>query len=240
MSNLTGTDSGDSIDMNERSFITLWEREKAENVAEETTLSRGERTRLSIMDAALELFIANGYAGTSMRQIARSAHIALGGIYNHFTGKEDLFRALVGERIPYPQVIGVLKDVPTTTGPQMIWEALKGIYTLGVDYTASFALMITDMREFEGKTMRIMAQEVMPELGTFLARARAAGGLREDVDLFVAMRTFISMMIGFMVTDMVAYKGDEPLLPGLPQGQEVRDGILDVLLYGLARAEGEA
>ena len=30
--------------------------------------------------------------GTSMRQIAAQAGIALGGIYNHYESKEDIFR----------------------------------------------------------------------------------------------------------------------------------------------------
>lgn len=208
-------------------------------MAKETTLSRGERTRLAIMDSALELFIANGYAGTSMRQIARSARIALGGIYNHFGSKEELFRALVEARVPYPAIVDILESVPTTTGPQMFRDAFNRIYEITTDYTDAFALIITDVREFEGATMRVMAQEVMPKLGAFLMRAHQAGGLRPDVNIFAAMRTFISLMIGFMVTDMVAYKGDEPLVPGLPQGKAVRDGMIDVMLHGLAQPENE-
>ena len=50
--------------------------------------SRGERTRAEIIQAAHDLFIQQGYHGTSMRQIAGQAGIALGGLYNHFESKE--------------------------------------------------------------------------------------------------------------------------------------------------------
>jgi AcrR family transcriptional regulator len=53
--------------------------------------SRGERTRTEIIHAACRLFLQNGFHGTSMRQIAREAGIAVGGIYNHFAGKEQIF-----------------------------------------------------------------------------------------------------------------------------------------------------
>jgi AcrR family transcriptional regulator len=51
------------------------------------SLSRGERTRETILDAARQLFIQQGYHGTSMRQIASQAGIALGSLYNHFPNK---------------------------------------------------------------------------------------------------------------------------------------------------------
>ena len=45
---------------------------------------KGEHTRGSIINAAHSLFANQGYAATSMRQIAEEAGLALGGIYNHF------------------------------------------------------------------------------------------------------------------------------------------------------------
>ena len=54
------------------------------------TLTKGERTRQTIEEAAYELFLENGYSATSMRQIAERAELALGGIYNHFSGKEEI------------------------------------------------------------------------------------------------------------------------------------------------------
>ncbi|MCE7861481.1 MAG: TetR/AcrR family transcriptional regulator, partial [Chloroflexi bacterium CFX2] len=59
------------------------------------TPTKGEVTRLAIEDAAVELFIEQGYHATSMRQIADRAGLALGGIYNHFASKEEIFEAIV-------------------------------------------------------------------------------------------------------------------------------------------------
>lgn len=54
----------------------------------EETITRGERTRTEILQAAYNLFMLKGYHGTSMRQIAQETGIALGSIYNHFSGKD--------------------------------------------------------------------------------------------------------------------------------------------------------
>ncbi len=43
-------------------------------------VSKGELTRASILEGAYQLFLQQGYHGTSMRQIAEEAGIALGGI----------------------------------------------------------------------------------------------------------------------------------------------------------------
>src|SRR3954451_20182253 len=50
----------------------------------------GGRTKLRIRTAASELFFEQGYAATSMRQIADGAGVRVGSVYNHFANKEDL------------------------------------------------------------------------------------------------------------------------------------------------------
>ena len=40
------------------------------------TLSKGERTRQAVMEAAYELFLEQGYAATSMRQIAQANNMS--------------------------------------------------------------------------------------------------------------------------------------------------------------------
>jgi AcrR family transcriptional regulator len=65
------------------------------------TVKKGEATRLTIENAAIQLFLEQGYHATSMRQIARGAGVALGGIYNHFSSKEQIFDQVLIEKHPY-------------------------------------------------------------------------------------------------------------------------------------------
>lgn len=58
-------------------------------------LTKGERTAMRIMDVAEDLFAAHGYEGTSLRQIAGGAGIKEPGLYNHFTGKQALYEAVL-------------------------------------------------------------------------------------------------------------------------------------------------
>ncbi|GEM_PF-2900145 len=52
-----------------------------------------------IRESALRLFSQHGYAGTSMRMVAKDAQSSLGSIYYYYEDKEALFRSLVEEAI---------------------------------------------------------------------------------------------------------------------------------------------
>ncbi len=58
-------------------------------------------TRARIITAAMELFAARGYSGTSIGEIEAAAGLAprSGGLYKHFASKEELLEAALSERI---------------------------------------------------------------------------------------------------------------------------------------------
>ena len=61
--------------------------------------SRRERrlaqTRLTILNAAGTLFLTQGLHSTTMAQLAEQADVAIGTLYGHFDGKNDVYAALV-------------------------------------------------------------------------------------------------------------------------------------------------
>ncbi len=59
-----------------------------------------------ILNGAMQEFLAHGYAGTSMDQVAATAGVSKATVYSHFGDKEGLFGALV-QRLAqekYPQI----------------------------------------------------------------------------------------------------------------------------------------
>lgn len=52
------------------------------------------KTRTTILDAAIELFAAQGVSSTTLAQIAKQASVTRGAVYWHFDNKEDLLLAL--------------------------------------------------------------------------------------------------------------------------------------------------
>lgn len=55
---------------------------------------RGLQTRDRILARAAEVFLANGFHGTSLDTIAKAANASRATVYQYFAGKEDIFREL--------------------------------------------------------------------------------------------------------------------------------------------------
>src|SRR5579883_2424727 len=53
-------------------------------------MSKGEATRKMIVERAAPLFNQQGYAGVSLSEIMRVTDMEKGGIYNHFSSKEEI------------------------------------------------------------------------------------------------------------------------------------------------------
>ena len=65
-------------------------------------LSRREAqalTRRRVLEAAAEVFGEKGFRAASLNDVADRAGHTIGAVYSNFAGKDELFRALMGERI---------------------------------------------------------------------------------------------------------------------------------------------
>jgi AcrR family transcriptional regulator len=60
---------------------------------------RARQTRDQIIDSARELFLADGYAATTVTAIAAAAHVSVETIYKGFGGKPGLVRAIVDKAL---------------------------------------------------------------------------------------------------------------------------------------------
>ena len=58
-------------------------------------------TKEKILEAALDLFSKNGYAGTNMRELMGSIGYAKSSTYRHFESKEEIWNTLLDEMIAY-------------------------------------------------------------------------------------------------------------------------------------------
>lgn len=75
-------------------------------------ISRSEskaRTRQRLISEAERLFVEQGYAATSLEQIAQAAEVTKGAIYGHFASKEELLLAAI-EATPAPSYAQLMDD----------------------------------------------------------------------------------------------------------------------------------
>lgn len=70
-------------------------RNDADEVGDKHSLSKGERTRLQLIEIAIQQFGRHGYRGTSVSEITRAAGLTQAASYAYFSNKEALFRHAV-------------------------------------------------------------------------------------------------------------------------------------------------
>ena len=197
-------------------------------------LKKGDLTRLAIEDAALELYMDQGYHATSMRQVADRAGLALGGIYNHFKSKEEIFEAIIIDKHPYKKILPIILE--SSEG-----ENLEGFLKSAMDVIIKelgsepyyMKLMLIELVEFNGKhgasLLKIIAPEILP---VFERLIKSRKDLRVTNPAML-LRSFIGMILSYFITGMlISDSVIEKLMPKNPVDVQV-----DIILHGLLKSE---
>ena len=128
---------------------------------------RKEARPAEILDAALEQFVARGFAATRLDDIAKRAGCTKGTIFLYFANKEELFKALVREYI-VPRIQLAEQVVEQHEGPvrdllekvlRSRWEGLVNSQLSGLP-----KLMFSEAGNFPD-LVRFYHEEVVTQIG---------------------------------------------------------------------------
>src|SRR6478735_3390062 len=78
---------------------------------------QAEQTRVEILDAARRQFATNGYAATSVKEIAAEAGVSVQTVYDSIGSKAELVRRLNDQIDSEARVFEIAMTVPTETDP---------------------------------------------------------------------------------------------------------------------------
>lgn len=200
----------------------------------ESELSRGERTRAVIIDAAARQFISRGFSGASMRQIAQEAGIALGGIYNHFGSKEDLFTAVVAAKHPLNQIAPLLAEVEGRDAENLLREGARRILGVLEKDQSLLRLVFIELVEFDGQHVPALFEHLFPNVQAFVQKLLAMPGKFKPYAPMTLARAYVGMVLSQAMIDL--------LLRDLPLPEEggSLDDIMDIFMHGaLQTAESD-
>jgi TetR/AcrR family transcriptional repressor of mexJK operon len=172
------------------------------------TFDELERRKRKIMHVATSLFVRDGYAGTSLVDIAKGAGVATRTVYQHFGDKESTFRHVMFAR----ETAAVF--APPEIGPQ---DTLFDILVKAANYIHEVSLRPTTV-----DLMRLTISESrrFPELTKKLTdatysrfRANVKGifdelvkrGLVNDTDSALSAAIFVDLILG--TTPLLVYAG---------------------------------
>ena len=191
-----------------------------------------EAVRRSILDAARELFVSEGYPNVSIRKIAERIEYSPASIYSYFPSKDDIFFALAEEGF---RLLGTpLKAAsltPHTLDPlDRIRAIFWRLYEFSRDQPQYFALMFVDRsvprinREYERFQF---VQDMRRSLIAEIQRCIDLKSLPRAVDPMVAFRLLSSGVLSVALARLCDRLG-----PGENADDLARDA-LDVMLAGL-------
>lgn len=157
------------------------------------TKEEAELTRCSILDAAEQVFHAQGVAGTSLQDIAEAAGVTRGAVYWHFKDKADLFNAMM-ERVCMP--FEESSDAVESASPELALKRLREhfAFLLGRTQTDEQVRRVfsiaTQMVEYNGELAQVRERRLQWQADhvALLEQALAAGRKAGDVTTTVPLR----------------------------------------------------
>jgi AcrR family transcriptional regulator len=195
------------------------------------TVKKGEATRLAIETAAMQLFLKQGYHATSMRQIADHAGLALGGIYNHFSSKEEIFEAIIVDQHPYKKILPLILEVQGETAEEFFGNAFRIIINELGEQPEFMNLMFIEIVEFKGKHGSVMLREIGPKILPVFERVIKTRKDLRVTNPAVLMRSFFGMIVSYFVTEMVISNSViQKLMP-----KNAADAYVDIFLHGILK-----
>ncbi|MEA3439309.1 MAG: TetR/AcrR family transcriptional regulator [Chloroflexota bacterium] len=196
-------------------------------------LNRGERTREQIIQAAHDLFVQQGYHGTSMRQIANHASISLGGLYNHFDSKEEVFKAVFVDYHPYHRVLPILLAVQGESVETRVRHAAFQMRQAIEDDPDFMNLMFIEVVEFKSAHASKVFEVVLPQ-GIEVVE-RIVGDQQDEtreIPALMLIRSFLGLLFSYFLTEII-FAASAPS----EFRENAMDYLVDIYLHGILEVE---
>lgn len=184
---------------------------------------RREATRQKLFNAAIELIAEQGFAATTVDQIAEHAGVAKGTVYYNFASKAALFSALLEYGID--RLATTLAEAAADKPPLDALEAVVGAELSFIGEREAFArVLIAETWRTGGNwqdAARMIRERPLGVITKILDDAVAAGDLRPDLDTAMAS----SAVFGMVLTVALDWRA---LQPAKPQA-EVHNTLMNLL-----------
>jgi AcrR family transcriptional regulator len=149
---------------------------------------KGEKTRLRILQAARDLFHAQGVAATSPDQVIEASETGKGQFYYYFESKEGLVHAVLQN---------YLEEMRAGKNPVHFeitqWKELERFFFAHLEMQQSFRMTrgcpfgtigngVTEKDELIRQDLNLIFEVMKANLAAFFIREKAAGRMSQDAD----------------------------------------------------------
>jgi AcrR family transcriptional regulator len=196
----------------------------------EDLITKGGQTRQAIIEAAHALFIEQGYHGTSMRQIARRAGLVVGGLYNHFGSKEEIYSQVLLAYHPYRQILPILQAAPGETVEELVMNASR-LFDAELGRRPDFMkLVFIELSEFKGAHASLLFSTIFPQVAPLLERFQDRQGELREVPLQVVLLSFLSTFFAYFLSHYFIMASEIPSIK-----ENSIEQFMDIFLHGIIK-----
>jgi AcrR family transcriptional regulator len=177
-----------------------------------------EAVSRSILDAARDLFVAEGYQNVSIRKIADRIEYSPAAIYSYFPSKDDIFFALAedGFRLLFaPECPGEAAIAETSEPIDGVRAAFWHFYRFSRTHPEYFALMFVDRSVPRITNLRerfSFLSSMKERITTLIREAVDKGQLPQGTEPHTVFRILSTAMVGAAVVQLSARfaPGEDP------------------------------
>jgi TetR/AcrR family transcriptional regulator, cholesterol catabolism regulator len=155
-----------------------------------------DETRKALIDSALALFGAKGYATTSVQEITEAAGVTKGAFYHHFESKEELLRLIHDEFLDNQLALlrGALDSSDDAAG--RLRELLKALLASSAKYQSNVTVFYLERRHLTGaqfKEIKRKRDEFDQLFRQVIERGVSDGTFRDDLDPRIVSLAILGM-----------------------------------------------
>jgi AcrR family transcriptional regulator len=184
-------------------------------------------TRESILEEATRLFGAQGYTGTTMRDIAAAVGVLPGSLYAHIDGKETLLLEIVEAGIGRFLALGNAVAAGSSHPEERLRQLIKGHVAIVAQNAERTLVVFHQWRYLTGANLsRLLEERRQYEaiMTTVVEDGRRAGIFNPELDL----KTSVLGLLGALNWTAEWYRPDGP-----DNGEEIGERLADSVLLGL-------
>ncbi|HTS30548.1 MAG TPA: TetR/AcrR family transcriptional regulator [Bryobacteraceae bacterium] len=195
-----------------------------------------QKNQAAIEEAALRLFIRQGYFGTSIRDIAAEAGVSIGNIYNYYANKEALYVSLVrrytGRMAKLQQQLQPLLGKFDAASLRELARKTREIVYSHPDY---WRLMYIDVTEFGNRHFAHSFRRLSATLEK-LAGGYGPSTLRQGIDPALAYGAIYLQFFTYFLVEKL-FGGKQHL--GLSEDSAIEQ-LIEIFRNGTAAAEASS
>lgn len=198
-----------------------------------------DEKKLVIEEAARELFIKQGFHATSMRDIAKTAEVSLGNLYNYYETKEAIYQSIINRYSEgVNQKLGeIFEQIDEPLEPTNLRKFGEMVGELVNQHSDFWLLMYIDVLEFQNSHFRKMFEGLTDRFnriyGDKFETAKQRGDLRTGVDASVAFTAAYMQFFNYFLVEKL-FGGNQHL--GLSDDQALNH-LTKIFAYGTLSEE---